>query len=164
VTIILIGPPGSGKTKLGKRVARELGMDFIDTDKRIVAEHGAIAVIFAEHGEPHFRRIERATVATALAEDAVVSLGGGAILDEDTQRDLEGRNVALITVSAEVIGPRIADAKRPLLAGGVEAWKALVASREHIYRRLASREWDTSHRPLGPIAKEIAAWAREVNE
>lgn len=164
MTVVLIGPPGSGKTKLGKRVARALKIPFIDTDKRVVAEHGAIAKIFAAHGEPHFRQLERRAVEEALAEDAVVALGGGAVLDPDTQLDLAGRRVALITVSAEAVASRITGSKRPLLTGGIEAWTALVEARREVYERLGTRVWDTSSLPLDAIALEIAEWAREPEE
>jgi shikimate kinase len=157
VTLVLIGPPGSGKTRLGKRVARLLRIPFVDTDKRIVAKHGSIAGIFAKHGEAHFRALERIAVTEALAEDAVVSLGGGAIVDRQTQRDLEGRRVILITVSPEAVASRITGSKRPLL-NGVESWKALYEARREIYERLAERSWDTSDRTLDPIATEIAEW------
>jgi shikimate kinase len=160
VSIVLIGPMGSGKTKLGKRVATILGKPFVDTDRMIVAKHGTIAQLFAEFGEAHFRALERVAVEDALAQDAVVALGGGAILDERTQADLADRRVALITVSAEAVAPRITGAKRPLLAGGVESWKQILDSRREIYERLATRIWDTSSRPLTGIAAEIAEWAR----
>jgi shikimate kinase len=160
VSIVLIGPMGSGKTKLGKRVAAILGKPFVDTDRMIVAEHGTIAQLFAEFGEEHFRALERVAVEDALAQDAVVALGGGAILDERTQADLVDRRVALITVSAEAVAPRIVGTKRPLLAGGVDAWKQILDSRREIYERLATRVWDTSSRPLVGIAFEIADWAR----
>lgn len=163
MTLVLIGPPGSGKTRLGKRVARNLGLRFLDTDKVIVAEHGSIAAIFAEQGEPHFRRLEREAVVRALAEDAVVSLGGGAVLDADTQVDLAGHRVVLLTVSAAAVAGRIGGPKRPLLAGGIEAWTALVESRRELYERLGDRVWDTSHRPLDAIAVEIAEWAAAAN-
>jgi shikimate kinase len=151
---------GSGKTKLGRRVAAILEKPFVDTDRMIVAEHGTIAQLFAEFGEAHFRALERVAVEDALAQDAVVALGGGAILDERTQADLEGRRVALITVSAEAVARRIVGTKRPLLAGGVEAWQRILDSRREIYERLATRAWDTSSRPLTHIAAEIAVWAR----
>jgi shikimate kinase len=159
VSIVLIGPPGSGKTKLGKRVSAILGKPFVDTDRMIVAEHGTIAQLFTQFGEPHFRALERVAVEDALAQDAVVALGGGAILDERTQADLVGRRVALITVSAEAVATRITGTKRPLLTGGVDAWKQLVEARREIYERLATRIWDTSSRPLAGIAAEIAEWA-----
>jgi shikimate kinase len=162
MTLVLIGPPGAGKTRLGKRIARTLGLPFVDTDKRIVADHGPISAIFAEHGEPHFRSLERREVEKALREDAVVSLGGGAILDPATQADLAGHRVALVTVSAEAVAARIAGDKRPLLADGVESWKAMMQVRGELYESLGDRTWDTSNRPLDAIASEIALWAQET--
>jgi shikimate kinase len=159
--VVLIGPPGAGKTRLGKRVARILGVPFIDTDRRIVAANGPIAEIFAQFGEPHFRTVERRIVAQALTESGVVSLGGGAILDHDTQAELAGHRVALVTVSAEAVALRIAGGKRPLVSG-VEDWSALVEARRATYERLASRSWDTSNRPLDGLAVEIADWAKET--
>jgi shikimate kinase len=150
---------GAGKTKLGKRVAIILGKPFVDTDRMIVAEHGTIADVFATFGEERFRALERVAVEDALAQDAVVALGGGAILNEHTQEDLAGRTVALITVSAEAVAPRITGTKRPLLTGGLESWTRILESRREIYERLATRTWDTSSRPLTTIAAEIADWA-----
>jgi shikimate kinase len=158
--LVLIGAPGAGKTRLGKRVARLLRVRFVDTDKRIVAEHGPIAQIFEEHGEKRFRALEREAVAQALREDAVVSLGGGAVLDADTRAELAGRRVALLTVSAEAVAARIGGGKRPLLKDGVQAWVALVESRRALYESLASRSWDTSNLPLDDIAGDIADWVR----
>jgi shikimate kinase len=160
MTVVLIGPPGSGKTKLGKRVAKHLGLAFVDTDKVVVAEHGPIAAIFEIHGEPHFRAIERRAVSEALGRDAVVSLGGGAILDPATQADLSEHRVALITVQAAAVSRRIAGSKRPLV-NSLESWVALVEARREIYERLADRTWDTSSRPLDGIAVEIAQWVKE---
>jgi shikimate kinase len=152
---------GSGKTKIGKRVAAMLGMPFADTDRMIVAGHGTIADIFAEFGEAHFRALERVAVEDALAMGAVVALGGGAILDENTQADLANFRVALITVSAEAVEPRIAGTKRPLLTGGIDSWVAILEERREIYERLADRVWDTSSRPLSAVAAEIAEWAKQ---
>jgi len=160
--LVIIGPPGAGKTKVGKRVARRLGVPFTDTDKKIVAEHGPIAEIFAEHGEPRFRAIEREHVERALAGEGVVSLGGGAVLDPRTQADLHERLVALITVSAEAVGERLQGEKRPLLAsGGVAAWKALLEQRRPLYEALARRSFDSSSRPMDAVADEVVAWLRE---
>lgn len=160
--VVLIGAPGAGKTRIGKRVARQLKLPFVDTDKRIVAQHGPITAIFADHGEPYFRDLERAQVAQALTERAVVSLGGGAVLDVDTQAELEPLRVVQLTVSAEAIANRNLSS-RPLLAGGVEAWKALVAQRAPIYDRLADVTFDTTSIPAERVADDIARWVKETS-
>ena len=167
---VLIGAPGSGKTKTGKRVAKALGVPFIDTDKVVVAEHGPITEIFEREGEAAFRAYERTAVARALRERAIVSLGGGAVLDAATQRDLVGLTVVQLTVTREGIEERLAEEpgaveKRPLLRdGGVDAWERLVAARRPLYESLATVSFDTSHRPFEAIAADVAAWLRDRME
>lgn len=161
--LVVIGPPGAGKSRVGKQVARLLGVPFVDTDRRIVAKHGPIATIFSEHGEEWFRAVERAEVELALTEAAVVSLGGGAVMNPLTQDDLASVRVALITVSAEVIESRLSGPARPLLAGGVEAWAVLAESRRELYERLATRSFDSSHRTASAIAHEMAQWVRDAD-
>jgi shikimate kinase len=158
--VVLIGPMGAGKTRVGKRVARILGVGFTDTDKVIVAEHGAIADLFAEHGEPYFRRLERAAVAAALETDDVVSLGGGAVLDPETQADLLHQRVVFLTVTARAVEGRLGEGKRPLLRDGVTDWQRIFDERRDIYEGLSDLTIDTSHRPYDAIAQEVAAWAR----
>lgn len=171
--VVLIGPPAAGKSRIGKTVARDLGARFIDTDRVIVGEHGLISDIFAGHGEAYFRAIERETVRKALrgeltgpGEDApvdtVLALGGGAILDLDTRAELADHRVALITVTAEAVRDRLATSRRPLLAGGMEAWERIANERRPIYEALASSVWDTSHRPVSHIAHELADWVRDA--
>ena len=157
--VVLIGAPGAGKTRTGKRLARILGAPLIDTDKLIVEEHGPISEIFATYGEPHFRALERAAVMRALGEPAIVTLGGGAVLDTDTQSDLKSLPVVQLTVSKEAVASRIAGDKRPLLAsGGVDAWASLVAARQPIYDAISHLTIDTSHQPLEGVATQIAHW------
>lgn len=160
MTVVLIGPPAAGKTRLGKRLAKRLGLTFVDTDARVVADHGPIAAIFADHGEPHFRALERAAVAAALREGGVVSLGGGAVLDPDTRADLEGLRVVLLTVQPEAIAQRITGGKRPLVSD-IESWKRLVAERAELYASLADYTADTSSRPIESIVEEIAEWVEQ---
>lgn len=160
MTIVLIGPPAAGKTRLGKRLAKRLGLTFIDTDARVVADHGPISEIFADHGEPHFRALERAAVAAALCEGGVVSLGGGAVLDTDTRADLSRRRVVLLTVQPEAIAQRITGGKRPLVSD-IESWKRLVAERAELYASLADYTADTSSRPIDAIVEEIAEWVEQ---
>ena len=159
--VVLIGPMGAGKTRVGKRVAKLLGTAFIDTDRTIVAEHGPIADIFDVHGEPHFRALERDAVASALEQDAVVSLGGGAVLDPATRERLADCRVAFLTVSAEAVESRLVGGTRPLVRGGIADWERIFAERRPIYEQLAGRVFDTSRRPYTRIAEEVAAWASQ---
>lgn len=160
--IVLIGPMGAGKTSIGKRVARSLHLPFSDSDAAVVREHGPIEALFAEHGEEHFRRLEREAVAECLQRGGVVALGGGAVLDAETQRDLARHRVVLLTVGPQTIASRIRGSARPLLQGddAVARWNAVYAQRRELYERLADATFDTSTGPLQNIVDEIAAWAR----
>ncbi|WP_255368665.1 shikimate kinase [Agromyces sp. CF514] len=154
--LVLIGPMGAGKSRVGARLAASAGVPFVDTDARIEERHGPIEEIFERDGEIAFRRIEREVVAEALAERAVVSLGGGAVLDLDTRADLGDVAVVWLTVSAEAVAPRLVGGNRPLLAsGGLERWKAIQAEREPVYAALADLEIDTSRRSVGRIVEQI---------
>ena len=160
--VVIIGPPGAGKSRVGKQVARLLDSAFVDTDRRIVDGHGPIPQLFSRFGEDHFRTIERVEVAKALGEDAVVALGGGAILNADTRHELETVSVALLTVSRESVQSRISGTGRPLLADGLASWERLVADRNDLYQSLATRTWDTSGRAVDGLAREIAQWSRDL--
>jgi len=159
--LVFIGPMAAGKSKIGKRVARGLGVPFVDTDKVIAARYGPISEIFAREGEDYFRVIERTVVAEALLAPSVVSLGGGAVLDADTQSDLAEHTVIYLSVNAKAVAKRIGGAKRPLIAGGITDWQRIFDQRRPLYERLASIHFDTSHRPIGGIADEIVAWVRK---
>jgi len=161
--VVFIGAPGSGKSRIGKRVARLLDLPFVDTDKRIVAAHGPISEIFATFGEPYFREIERYEVERALREPGVISLGGGAILDPRTQDELEPLLVVQLSVTEEALASRNLGVKRPLLPNGLDSWRALMAVRTPIYDRLTDHTWDTSSLPAERIADDIAAWLKEAS-
>lgn len=155
---VLIGPMGSGKTRLGKRVARALEVPFTDTDKVIVAEHGPIADIFDTQGEPHFRALERDAVREALEHGGIVSLGGGAVLDPDTQSALDGLPVVYLQVDAAAVTERLADGTRPLVRGGIDDWQRIYDARRGLYERLASVTIDTSRLPRERLVDDIVAW------
>jgi len=159
--MVFIGPMAAGKSRIGKRVAAGLGVPFVDTDKRVVAEHGPIKNIFAEHGEDRFRELERAAIVQALGSAGVVSLGGGAVLDPATQADLGACTVVFLSASAEAVKSRITGSKRPLLKNGIDDWQRIFDERRPIYEALASIHIDTSNRPIDQIADEIVAWAKE---
>lgn len=163
LTLVLVGPMAAGKTSIGRRVARALGQPFIDTDKRVVAEHGPIPSIFAAYGEQYFRDLERSAVAAALAEGGVISLGGGAVTDEATRALLREHPVVFLTVSEAAVAERIAAGGRPLLEGDdpVARWTEIFAQRRAWYDEVATATFDTSRRPMQRIAEDIVAWRRE---
>lgn len=163
--IVLIGPPGSGKSSVGKRVARNLGIAWRDTDADVAAQAGkSISDIFIDDGEAAFRTLEKAAVATALAEhDGVLSLGGGAILDEDTQELLaqhgdNGAQVVFLDVSLAKAAPRVGlNRARPLLNSNPrQQWKALMDARRPIYERLATTTVLTDELNPDQVARAIA--------
>lgn len=162
---VLIGPPGSGKSTVAKALAREWGVPRRDTDDDIVRTSGKqISDIFFDDGEAAFRALEVAAVATAMAQHrGVLSLGGGAILDESTQELLEeyaarGGDVIFLDVSLAAAAPRVGlNNARPLLVGNPRRqWSDLMAARRPIYERLATRTVSTDHLNAKRIANQIA--------
>ncbi|AYF99114.1 shikimate kinase [Protaetiibacter intestinalis] len=155
---VFVGPMGSGKTRIGKRVAAALGVPFTDTDKVIVAQHGPIAELFDTHGEPHFRALERDTVREALTGAGIVSLGGGAVLDASTRELLAAHRVVYLTITAEAVASRLGDGKRPLVRGGIGDWQRIYDERKPVYESLASVTFDTSRLPYDRIAADVVTW------
>jgi shikimate kinase len=161
--IVLIGPMGAGKSSVGRRLAKALGVAFYDSDAAVVRSHGPIDALFADHGEEHFRALERESVHAGLVGGGVVALGGGAILHPETRVELAGHRVVLLTVAPERVAGRIRGSRRPLLAGEdpVARWRAVYAERRELYEQLADLTIDTSTGPLQDVVDAIAAWARE---
>lgn len=158
--IVLVGPMGAGKSRVGARLAASVGAPFVDTDQRIAERYGPIDEIFAREGEEYFRAIEREVVAEALREEAVVSLGGGAVLDADTRDDLASLPVVWLQVSAEAVAPRLTGGNRPLLAeGGLERWRRIRDERRPLYEQVAGVAIDTSRRSVARIVDQITEWA-----
>lgn len=161
--VVLIGPMGAGKSSIGKKLSRALGVPFTDSDGLVVREHGPIEDIFATHGESHFRELERRAVSAALELGGVVALGGGAVLHPETQRDIAAHRVVLLTVSEQTIASRLRGSVRPLLQGDdpVARWREVAESRRELYERLADARFDTSTGHIQDIVDAIAAWTRE---
>ncbi len=162
--VVLIGPMGAGKTSVGRRVARTLGLPFADTDKLVVRDHGPIPELFARHGEAHFRALERAAVAEALSTGGVVALGGGAVLDPATRDALTRHRVILLTVDPRIVAGRIGGGGRPLLADDedpVARWERIYDERRDVYESTADVTIDTSTGPLAEVVDRIVAWVRQ---
>ena len=160
--VVVIGPPGSGKSTIGRRLAVALGVEWHDTDAAIEArEARSISDIFVDHGEPYFRDLERAEVARALSERrGVVSVGGGAPMDTETQAALAGHTVVFLDVGIADAARRIGfDASRPLLMINPRAsWTKMMNERRPTYERLATLRVDTGGRKPAAVVEEIVAF------
>lgn len=163
--VILIGPPGAGKTAVAAELGELWGAPVRDTDADIEAVAGTdIAAIFLDAGEVEFRRIEREQVARAIAEhDGVLALGGGSILDASTQADLRdyaaaGGAVVYLSVGIAAAAPRVGfNTARPLLVGNPrQRWMELLEERLPIYTSLATMSVDTNDADARGVAERIA--------
>lgn len=154
--IVLVGPMGAGKSRVGQRLAASVDAPFVDTDARIVERYGPIEEIFEREGEEYFRVVEREVVAEALREEAVISLGGGAVLHPDTRDDLASLPVVWLQVSPTAVAQRLAGGTRPLIAeGGLDRWIAILEERRPIYDAVAGLSIDTSRRSVARIVDDI---------
>ncbi|MEY3346803.1 MAG: hypothetical protein RIR40_528 [Actinomycetota bacterium] len=159
--IIFIGPPGSGKSSVGKEVAAMLKLSHIDTDQLIEEKSGKrISDIFLDDGEPAFRRMEREIVLEVLKQDnCVISLGGGSVIDSEVADKLRVEpNVIYLEVSISNAAPRVGfNAERPLLvANPRQQWLKLMEDRKPIYEGLGRKRISTDNRKPREIAREIA--------
>ena len=160
-SIILIGPPGSGKSTIGRAISRKLNSSFTDTDDLIESRTGtSISQIFFDKGEPWFRELEEEILEEELTKIAgVLSLGGGAPLSESAQEMLRKVDAAVIylDVSLATAAPRVGfNRDRPLLMNNPRgAWQALMDKRRPIYEALATHIVKVDDRAPKDIVDEI---------
>jgi shikimate kinase len=164
--LVIVGPPASGKTTVGTAVAAQLGVAFRDTDRDVEAETGStVADLFVQHGEPHFRQLERAAVARALADhDGVLALGGGAVLADETRALLveygrRGGTVVWLDVDLPSAAKRAGLSRdRPLLAVNPRAMlRAMLEARAPLYAEVATRTVFTGGREPAEVVDEVLA-------
>jgi shikimate kinase len=157
---VLIGLPGSGKSTIGRRLAKALDVSLLDTDAAIEQTTGrTIADIFVTDGEKEFRRIEEDVIRSALqSHDGVLSLGGGAVTTPGVRDALAGHTVIYLEISAaEGVRRTGGTTVRPLLAGPdrSEKFKALMSERVPLYRRVATMRVNTNRRNPGAVVRYI---------
>jgi shikimate kinase len=160
--VVLVGPPGAGKTTIGRRLAHTLNTVLIDTDHMIEEATGkTCGAVFSELGEPEFRRLEAEQVAVALQQRGVISLGGGAVLTESNRNLLVDHPVVWIDMSAEEGVRRTqGDDSRPILAAEdpLAHFTKLLATRRPFYSQVADLHVSTDKRTPQQLVADIMAY------
>lgn len=165
--VVLVGPPGSGKTTVGKALAHRWGLDFRDTDTDVEAVAGKpVAEIFVDDGEGYFRELEAAAVSTALADHTgVLALGGGAVTTPTIRERLQGHRVVFLDVGLADASSRVGlGVTRPLLLGNVRSQlKALLDARRPLYTGVATATVATDGLPVDEVVEQVAAAIEQLS-
>jgi len=165
--LVLVGPPGSGKSTVGRLVAESRGVEFRDTDTDIESNAGkTVSDIFVDDGEPRFRELEFAAVTSALAEhNGVLALGGGAVANADVRDRLRGHRVVFLDVGLAAAAERVGFAQsRPLLIVNPRAeLKRLMGERRPHYESVATAVVSTDDRTPEDVAAEVIVLLEDVS-
>jgi shikimate kinase len=158
MNIVITGFMGTGKTTVGREIARRLGMKFYDTDQ-MVEDHSRMSIteIFERFGEDRFRELERNLMSELLesAEGAVISTGGGTLLDAGIDDLLLKSSIIFCLASrGEILQERIGSALTRPLAGKGQCLGGLLKSRERLYAAMPN-QIDTSDLTPGQVADEV---------
>ena len=157
-SVAIVGYMGSGKTTLGRLLARALSLEFVDLDRVIVKNAGkGIPQIFAEHGEKHFRDLEHEALLYALdgGTPSVVACGGGTVVRPANRILLRDVTTVFLREDTDVLYQRTRGPDRPLRAASREEFALRYAERLPFYREVADIEVEADGRPPGKVAEEV---------
>lgn len=157
--VILVGPPGAGKSTVAALLARRLHVDHIDTDELIARrEEQACGEVYKRLGERDFRRLETEIIAEAMREDAVISLGGGAVVTPAVRDSLRNHFVVWIDVSVdEGVRRTSCDDSRPILSAAHprRRYEELYNQRKSFYQAVSRRRVCTDERTPTEVVADI---------
>ncbi len=161
----IVGYMGSGKTTVGRSLARKLDWEFVDLDRAIAKDSGrTIAEIFERCGEVHFRDLEHHALAGALggARERVVACGGGIVVRPDNRERLGEVATVFLREDLDLLYERTRGPGRPLRAAGQEEFERRYAERLSFYEEVAALEVHVRRRRPQEVAEEIALWLRDA--
>lgn len=157
--VVLVGPPGAGKSTVAGLLASRWGVAACDTDDLVEERAGKpIGEIFLDDGEPAFRALEQAAVAEALrSQRGVVALGGGAVTARATRELLSHQRVVFLDVGLAAAASRVGlGVTRPLLLGNVRSQlKTLLDARRPLYEEVSQLTVVTDHVSAEAVADSI---------
>ncbi len=171
MNIILIGYRGSGKSRVGLRLASRMGSKFVDTDDLIESQEGKISDIVKSRGWDYFRTIEKRLIEEISREDnLVVALGGGAVLDAENVVNLERKGLIIwLKADSEVLRKRMSEdhrtsVSRPPLTGKgtIEELEEVMAYRDPFYEKAGRIQLDTSSLDVEAVVEKIMTMLKEA--
>jgi shikimate kinase len=159
--VAIVGYMGSGKSSVGRIVARRLGWDFVDLDRLVEREaERTIPEIFSESGERHFRDLEHRILMTALdgPADRVVACGGGTVVRPENRARLAQIPTVFLEEDVKVLYGRTRAPDRPLRGAGYEDFERRYRERLPLYREVAALELPAKGRTKHQVAEEVLRW------
>jgi len=157
-SVAIVGYMGSGKTTLGRLLARATGREFVDLDRTISKMAGKeIPEIFAEHGEEHFRDLEHDVLREALAgtTPCILACGGGVVVRPENRALLRDTTTVFLNEDTELLYRRTRGPGRPLRATSQEEFESRYAERLPFYREVADVEVEVDGRPPARVVEEV---------
>jgi shikimate kinase len=161
--VVLVGPPGAGKSSVGSLLAAELGVPFADTDDLVAAAAGKpVGDIFVDDGEPVFRELERVAVAQGLeatvSQGGVLALGSGAVLDPEVRQMLDSQLVVYLDAGFGAVARRTGmDRPRVVIPGNPRGrLRAMLEERRPVYAEIASMTVHTDDTAPEEVAADLA--------
>lgn len=159
--VAIVGYMGSGKSSVGRLLARRLGWEFVDLDREIERkERRTIPEIFENSGEERFRELEHQVLVDTLdgTTDRVIACGGGTVTHPGSRERLREVATVFLEEDADVLYERTRGSRRPLRAGGPEEFEQRYSERFQHYREVADLTITMRRRPKDQVVEEIIRW------